>query len=59
LKLAFGWIRVSDQALKVIDQSDGRYSLKLAKETGEVELAFDRFNGNLIYFDVNGPVPGF
>jgi len=59
LKLAFGWMRVTDQALKIIDQNEGRYCLRLEKDAGEVELAFDQFEGNLITFDVNGPVPCF
>lgn len=58
LKLAFGWMRVSNQVIGLIDQSTGNYSLKL-ENSGSVELALGEITGNTINFDVSGPVPGF
>jgi hypothetical protein len=58
LRLAFGSMQVSDQAIKVMEQSSGNYTLSLEK-SGVVELVFTEVVGNTINFDVSGPVPGF
>jgi hypothetical protein len=58
LRLAFGSMQVSDQVIKVMEQSSGSYTLSL-ENSGVVELVFTEIVGNIIHFDVRGPVPGF